>query len=152
MDPWKLPNELKQIERLLLGGPRSAPSAALRGRVLADVRSELVKSELARTRNSPGWRFAAAIAATLLVGLGFSLCAMQTTAFGLQRRESPLSINEIALRLQQLSPGLSHEESLRQAALRQIGVEVSCQTPLGDIPCVPLKQGNRSQVGKTSSF
>jgi hypothetical protein len=128
---------------------------ALRSRVLADVkselakpelakselisselvRSELAKSDLARTRHLPAWRFAAAIAVTLLVGLGFSLCIMQTTAFGLQRRESPLSLDEIAMRLQQLSPGLSRQESLRQAALRQIGVEANGQTPLGDVPC-----------------
>ncbi len=127
-----LPPELERLERLLAHGPRPEPSTALRRRVLSEVRSEL-RSE----RVLPPWRFAAAFAATLLVGLSLSRGVLHTTGFALQQAESPPSVYEIARRLQQLSPGLSRKESLRQAVLRQMGAETNDQTPLGDIPREP---------------
>jgi hypothetical protein len=129
MANWQLPPELGRLERHLACGPRPEPSAALRGRVLSDVRSRL-----RRERFLARWRFVAACAATLLVGLGLLLGVLQATVFALQPRDAPLSVCEIARRLQQLSPRLSREESLRQAVLRRIGAEVSGQTSPGDIP------------------
>jgi hypothetical protein len=129
MEHLQLSPELERLERLLVGGPRPEPSAALRRRVLGGVKSEL-RSE----RILPRWRFAAAFAATLLVGLSLSFGVLQATSFALQQRELSPSVYEVARRLQQLSPGLSREESLRQAVLRQISAEVSCRTPLGEIP------------------
>jgi hypothetical protein len=132
MNHLQLPPELERVERFLTCGPRPEPSAALRRRVLSDVRSEL-RSE----RVLPRWRLAAAfatLAATLLVAISLLLGVLQATSFALQQRESSPSVYEVARRLQVLSPTLSREESLRQAALRQIGADGSCQTPLGDIP------------------
>jgi hypothetical protein len=128
MEELNLPPELERLERLLACGPRIEPRAALRRRVLGGVRSEL-RSE----RVLPKWRFAVAFAATLLVGISLSLHVLQATGSALQQREVPLSVDEIAWRLQQLSPGLSRGESLRQAVLRHIGTEANCQTSLGDI-------------------
>ena len=125
----QLPPELERLERHLACGPRLEPSAALRGRVLCGVRSKL-----RRERVLARWRFAAAIAATLLVGLSLLLGVLQATVFALQQSESPPSVCEVARRLQRLSPGLSRTESLRQAVLRQIGADASGQTPPGEIP------------------
>jgi hypothetical protein len=130
MAALQLPPELERLERLLAHGPRPEPSAALRRRVLGSVRAEL-RSECVL----PKWRFAMAFAAILLVGLSLSLSVLQATGFALQQCTSHPSVYEVARRLQQLSPSLSHKESLRQAVLRHMGAEVNCQTPLGDIPC-----------------
>jgi hypothetical protein len=129
MEDFHLPPELEPLERLLACGPRPQPSAALRRRVLGNVRSEL-----RRERILPRWRFAGAFAAILLLGLSLSVGVLQATVFARQHRESPPSVYEVARRLQELSPGLSRPESLRQAVLRHIGAEVNCQTPLGEIP------------------
>lgn len=120
--------ELERLERLLASGPRPEPSAELRRRVLKSVRSELHGECI-----SSKWQSAAAFAATLLVGLGLSLGVLQATSFALQQREPP-SVFEVARRLQVLAPGLSREDSLRQAALRHIGAEVSGRTTLSDLP------------------
>ena len=116
------------MERLLLREPAAEPSAALRRRVLDDVRSELrqcvldgVRSELRREQERAKWRFAAAFAATLLVGLGLSLGVLQATSFALQQRESTPTLSDIAWQLQQLSPQISATDSRHQAMLRQIG-------------------------------
>jgi hypothetical protein len=129
MENPELPRELERLQRVLACGPQPEPSAALRRRVLRGVRTGL-RSQ----RVLPRWRFAAAFATTLLAGLGLSLGVLQATVFAIQQHELSPSVCEVAKRLQQLSPGLSEEESLRQASLRQIGVEANCQTPLGDIP------------------
>ena len=129
VDNSPLPPELAPVERLLARGPRPEPSAALRRRVLSIVRYELHREPV-----SPRWRFAAAFAAAVFVGLGLSLGVLQTTSHALQPDPSPPSVYEIARRLQQLSPGLSREESLRQAALRHIGAEASGRTTLGELP------------------
>lgn len=137
MEDLQLPHELQRLERYLARGPRPAPSAALQRRVLRGVRSELhndMRSELRGRRTLPTWRLVTAFAASFLVWLSLSLGVLQATGFALQQRDVSLSVSEVAWRLQQLSPGLSREESLRQATLRQIGAEVSCATPLGDIP------------------
>ena len=102
MEDSQFPPELERLERLLTCGPRPEPSAALRRRVLGGVQSEL-RSE----RIWPKWRFAAAFAATILVGLSLSLGVLQATGFAVQQRQSPRSVYEVARRLQQLSPGLS---------------------------------------------
>lgn len=128
MESAPLSLELERVERLLTRGPRPVPSAALRQRVLSGVRSELRSNRIL-----PRWRFAAAFAASVLLALSLLLGVLQANVFAKQH-ESPPSLHEIAWRLQQLSPDLSREESLRQAVLRQIGADVGCQTPLGDIP------------------
>jgi hypothetical protein len=129
MENLQLPPEFEPLERLLACGPRPEPSTMLRQRVLSGVRSELRGDHMALE-----WRFAAAFAATLLVGLSLSLGVLQATSFALQQRESSPSLEEVAKRLRQLSPGLSRDESLRQAVLRLVGAEARCQTPLGDLP------------------
>jgi len=132
MEDLELPAELQRLQRLLACGPQPEPSAALRRRVLRGVRTGLC-----RQRVLPKWRFAAAFAATLLVGLSLSFGVLQATVSAMQQHERPPSVDEVAKRLQQLSPALSREESLRLAALRQISVQYGHETPLGEIPSGP---------------
>ena len=120
-----LPPEFDSLERCLARGPRLRPPAALRSRVLGGVRSELWRQYLVAK-----CRFAAASAAMVLVVMGLSLSALQTTAAAWQH-ESPVSIAKVASQLQELSPGLSREQSLRLAALRHVGAEATGRLPLG---------------------
>ena len=126
MEDLQLPPELERLEHLLMCGPCPEPSAALRRRILSSVGSELRSKQVL-----PRWRLAATFAAVLLVGLSLSFGILQATIFAMQPHPT---LCEVAKRLQRLSPGLSREESLRQAALRQIGVEAACPMLLGDIP------------------
>jgi len=131
MKAIQLPADLERVERLLLSEPLAEPSAALRRRVLDDVRAELrqcvldsLRSELRRQRARSKWCFAAAVAAILLVSLG----VLQATSVALQQRESTPTLADIAWQIQQISPQVSEKDSLHQALLRQIGDEASCGT------------------------
>jgi hypothetical protein len=135
MKEIQLPPDLEQMERLLLREPRAKPSAALRRRVLDDVRAELrqsvldgLRAELRRERTLSTWRFAAAIAVSLLVSLSLLLSVLQATSFALQQREFAPSLSDIARQIQVISPQVSEKDSLHQAMLRQIGNEASSGT------------------------
>jgi hypothetical protein len=134
MNAIYLPPELESLECLLADAPQPEPPDALRRRILDGV-----QTQLRRDRTVRRWRVAAASAAAVLVVIGLSLGALGATSFAFQPREPSPSIYEVARRLQQLSPGLSREESLRQAVLRQIGNSASSQTPLGEIPPEPQR-------------
>jgi hypothetical protein len=131
MDELRLPYEVelleRQLERFLSCGPRPEPSVALRRRVLSDARSEL-----RRGRFLPQWRFAATFAATVLVVLGLWLGMLQATSFALPSYGGPLPVEEVARRLQVLSPNLSQEDSVLQAKYRQICAEAHHETPAGE--------------------
>lgn len=128
MESFSLPPELEDLQRLLACGPRPEPSAALRQRVVGGMRIELHCEGTAGS-----WQYAAAFAATVLLGLSLSLGVLQTTSFALQQRLPAPSVEEVARRLQVLSPSLSREDSLRQAALRHIGAQLSGRTMLDDV-------------------
>ena len=120
-------------------GPRSFPSQELRQRVLDGVRLELrrkmfdvIRLELRREHIRSKWRFAAAFAATIMVCLSVSLGVMHATRHSLSQNQSP-SIDVVAWRLQQISPGLSQEESVIQAKLRQVSAETSGPITFSDI-------------------
>jgi len=140
MSEIQLPVDLERVERLLLREPPAEPSAALRRRVLDDVRSELrqsvlegLRAELRREQRRSKWRFAVAVAATLLVGLGLSLSVLQATSFALQQREFPPTLSDIAWQIQQISPQVSKRDSRQQAMLRQIGDDASCGTAVNKL-------------------
>jgi hypothetical protein len=146
----RLPDELERVERLLLHGPRPEPSAALRRRVLDQVRSELRHTAPvaapAKTRPAPNllsglrlqlrrrrqqrskWQVAAAIAATLLITTSLSLSVLQATSFALQQREFNPTLADIAWQIQQIAPEVSKRDSEYQAKLRQIGSQASSGT------------------------
>ena len=54
---------------------------------------------------------------------------MHATGFALHPPASAPTVYDVARQLQQLSPAVSREDSIRQAMLRHVGAEASC----GDI-------------------
>jgi hypothetical protein len=140
MKEIQLPAELEQVEQLLLREPLAEPSAALRRRVLDDVRAELrqsvlegLRAELRREQRRTRWRFAAAAAAVLLVGLGLLLSVLQSTSFALQQHDFTPTLSDIAWQIQQISPQVSPKDSRQQAMLRQIGDEASSGTAVSKL-------------------
>jgi hypothetical protein len=140
MENSQRPPELDPIERMLTSGPRPFPSEELRRRVSDSVRAELrknmfdvIRMELRRNNIRSKWRFAAAFAATIAVCLIITLGVMRETRHSLRQSQSPQTLDDVAWRLQQISPELSKEESLIQASLRQIGTNAESSTTLGDI-------------------
>ena len=127
MENGSLARELERLERLLTSAPRPEPSVALRRRVLGSM-----GSQLRRQRRVSRWRFAMALAAMLLLSLGPLLAAAHAANLVLQRRESLPSLHEVARRIQQLSPDISSEESVRRAMLIRIAAEAGCQAKLSD--------------------
>ena len=126
MEDFGISAELEQVERLLTRGRRPMPSAALRQRVLADVQRELHPR-----RFRPNRRFAAAFAATLLLGLW--LAAAHATCFALQQRSAVSPIRELAAQIQRLTPDIAPEEAVRRAMLVEIASRVGCRSPLSDL-------------------
>ena len=126
MENGRLPPELERLERNLLSGPQVEPSAALRQRVLRGVRAELYCDRIL-----PRWRFAAA-AAAVFVWLSLSLTAARAIDAALAPGQPHQSVREVAKRVQQLSPELSPEESLREAMLFQSAAELGSRISLED--------------------
>jgi hypothetical protein len=129
MAHYELPPELEDIERMFMREPRPEPGADLRWRILCDV-----SSELSRMRNARIGRWILGFAAIFLVGLGISWGAILATQTWIQPNPVSPSLDNVADRLQQISPNLTHEESLRQAGMRHITIEAGCPSFYGDIP------------------
>jgi hypothetical protein len=142
----RLPEDLERVDRLLARAPRCEPSAALRRRVLDQVRAELRgvvpvfvsrniglpssvlngwQAQLRRRRQQSKWSLAGAIAATLVITVGLSLGVLQASSFALQQGELTPTLSDIAWRIQQIAPQVSQRDSEYQASLRQIGDDAS---------------------------
>lgn len=115
MEDLELTPELERVERLLASQQPPVPSPSLRYRVLSDAWSELRSK-----RKTRRWRALSACAAVLFVAIGLLAAFLQATVVGARDAQPSLSVDQVAGRLQSLSPGLSREESLRQANLRYI--------------------------------
>ena len=107
----ELPPELRDVSDLLSARPRVEPRADLRRRVLADV-----QAELARPRGG-WWRFAAGLAACLLVGLNLAMSSAGVTDFGLERRVDGAEVAAAAEQIRRLVPEITAREARRQAVL-----------------------------------
>jgi hypothetical protein len=136
MDNSQFPAELERVEHILTCAPRPEPSAALRQRVLDDVREELrhcmlhrLRIELLRQQKRSSRRIAVACAASFLLAVGLSIGVMHAAGVALRRPTSAPTVADVARRIQQLSPQMSERDSLLQATLRQVGPEAAC----GDI-------------------
>jgi RNA polymerase sigma-70 factor (ECF subfamily) len=131
MEEGRLPADLEQLERALAAGPRWEPSAALRQRVLREVRAELrrdMRVELQRDDVLPRWQFAAVTAA-------------QVAHSAMQPRESDPEVSAIAKQIQELSPDFLPDESLREARLLQLAGEASSRPFFGEE--LPIGGGHR---------
>ena len=133
MDNSQFPSELERVEHTLACAPRPEPSAALRRRVLDDVREELrhcvlhrLRVELLRQQKRSNRRIAVACAASFLVAVGLSIGAMHEAGVVLKPPASAPTVADVARRIQQLSPQMSERDSLLQATLRQVGPQAAC--------------------------
>ena len=114
MEDRQLPPELRQLERDLTSRPLPDPPAALRLRMIGQVRVKLRQDRFAAR-----WGFAAAVAAVALLWINLSLSATQATDYGLRLGGQGQAVGELAEQMQQVLPELSPREALRQAILWQ---------------------------------
>ena len=138
--PPELPLELQQVEQDLAARPRGEPSQELKRRCLQDL-----QSELRRQRRECRWAFAAAIAASLLVGLNLSLSASQATDFGFRPDGREESVQEMAAEIERLLPDFAPREAMRQAMLLRAASSV--------VPCpeVPARRNIRNEIAELVS-
>jgi hypothetical protein len=126
MDDWTTSADLEHVERLLAHASGAMPSAALRRRVLANVRTELRGA-----RFGVAWRLAGAVAATIVLCVGISFAA-QAAGFPPRPTELGAPVRELAGQIHRLTPDISPEESVRRALLIEIGNQVGSRTPLSE--------------------
>jgi hypothetical protein len=122
----ELPDDLADLERRLAARTQSQLNATLRQQVLASVRNEL-----SRETNSI-WRFAAALAATVLLGTYLSMSAALCMDWGRGEEESG-EIEATIQQLQRLDPAMSEHEARRQVLMWQTRAHLAC-TPVLALP------------------
>ena len=105
MDNSQFPSELERVEHALACAPRPEPSAALRRRVLDDVREELrhcvlhrLRVELLRQQKRSNRRIAVACAASFLVAVGLSIGGMHAAGVALKPPASAPTVADVAWR------------------------------------------------------
>jgi len=105
----ELPAELREIEAALAARPMPEIGGATRARVLAGVRGELAIK--ARTERWSGLRFAAAVAALVLLWLNLSISAVNCTEFRLSPSESQFDEQTALAQIKDLIPDCTAEEA-----------------------------------------
>lgn len=116
MEPFDLPPELKSLEQRLAGRGRPAPSTDHKARVLGRVSRELA-ARRAWWRRPGGWRFAAAAAAALVLGMNLALFTSADAGPLAVRDGRAAAIDQAAARIEGLVPGLGPREARREAIL-----------------------------------
>lgn len=116
MKDWRLPDDLDSFERQLQSRPRETLPDGLRGRVMAGVEQALL-----RQRRESRWRWVATAAAGVCLWLNVSISASSNTVVPDIERVQPQPIQQLAREIEELAPGLSHGEAMRQAFLFQSG-------------------------------
>jgi hypothetical protein len=132
MNSENVPDDDSILEERLRNRPMSEPSTSLRSQVLRAVTHELDSPSILPHRTSEFLKFAAAMAAVLVIGLNVARTAISVTPFELTTIHSGQSVSDVAA-LQRLSPDLSGDDARRMAVLLQVG---------GDL--TPLPQVHRS--------
>jgi hypothetical protein len=122
----ELPDDLADLERRLAAA-RPQPDAALRQRVLASVQDELRREAGASTNEF--WRFAAALAATVLLGAYLSMSAALNVGWQ-QSGNDGGDIAAATKRLQQLDPNMTEQEARRQVLMLQMRAHISAAPAL----------------------
>jgi hypothetical protein len=134
MNSENIPDDDSILEERLRNRPMSEPSTSLRSQVLRAVTHELEPRTFRPSshRLSEFFKFAAAMAAVLVIGLNVVRTAISVTPFESTTIYSGQSVSDVAA-LQRLSPDLSADDARRMAVLLQSG---------GDL--TPLPQVHRS--------
>jgi hypothetical protein len=110
-----LPPELRAIESLLAARPLPEAGSAERARILAAVRTELTFKACAKPWS--WWRFAAALAALVLLWLNLSISAVNCTEVVLSVEEQQGNEQAALAQIQGLIPDCTGEEAQRQLLL-----------------------------------
>jgi len=106
----RLPDDLAAVEAALADRPKAAMPALLRGRALTAARNEL-----ARSRRLGPWRFAASLAAGVLLALHMMVSATMTTNF-----TRPIAGNDsagLSREIRRIAPELPAGEAERLARM-----------------------------------
>jgi hypothetical protein len=114
MEPSDLPPELAEVEQLLAARARPAPSADHKARVLATVRRE-VAAQQTWWHRPDAWRYAAGVAAALVLGMNLALFASTGTSRLPICNGHATEIDQAAAEIQKLVPDLGPAEARRQA-------------------------------------
>ena len=118
MANWQLPEDLERLEHRLVQRACEEPSGALRGRVMASVRTAL------RRQRSGGWRLLAAAAAGVLLWLNLALSATNATDGTLRPHDTRESVERTTRQIERLLPDLPYEEVRRHAIRYRAGSEL----------------------------
>jgi hypothetical protein len=126
MSEFELPPDLAELENRLANRPRAEPPASLAARVRAATRAVLRPTP----PTSDAWRFWAAVAAVVLLGINLSMSLSADTDWNLTRPAEPPPLAATAERLRALAPELSDDELQRQALLLRAGAGLTPSVPL----------------------
>src|SRR5262245_49711976 len=116
-DP-ELPPDLAALERRLTDRPPVEASADLGPRVPAATRAVLRSPHPAP---AAAWRFWAAVAAVMLLGINLAMSVAADTDWKLTPAVQPRQVAATADRLRELAPDLPESELRRQALLARAG-------------------------------
>jgi hypothetical protein len=119
MEDFRLPKELTDLEQQLAARALPEPSPELRGRVITAIRQKTVEGPALGVTGA--WRFAAALAAALLLMLNLSMSvANRAERDGWRRPQQQKQDTAAAARkLAQIVPELSEQEAFRTVLLLQ---------------------------------
>ncbi len=111
MEDFRLPTDLSGLEQELAARAIPEPSPELRGRVMAAIRQETVESPAAGLAGI--WRFAAAVAAVLVLLLNLSMSVTNRRVWDVRGQPQQQDVAAVARKLRQIVPELSEEEAFR---------------------------------------
>ena len=117
MEDFRLPKDLSRLEQELAARAIPEPSPELRDRVVAAIRQESI--EMPTVGLAGTWRFAAAVAAVLLLLLNVSMSAANHADWDVWGRPQQQDTASVARKLRETVPELSEREALRLACSMQ---------------------------------
>jgi hypothetical protein len=116
MDDFELPEGLAGLERELAARTMPEPSADLKERVLAALQEEQTRGESVGAKPL-SWRFAAAVAAVLILGFNLSMSAANLADWDVWGEAERPEVASVVRELRHAVPDLSEREALRLALL-----------------------------------
>ncbi|MAE60772.1 MAG: hypothetical protein CMJ49_05375 [Planctomycetaceae bacterium] len=125
---------MRALEDKLVARSPAHPPARLRSRVVTDMTMALREE-----RRIGFWRFAAAAAIVVIVGMNLSMSAASATRYPASSALNAQELRSTAAQISDLLPGLSESEARRHALLLHAGAGV-VPAPIPSRPPVNLDQ------------
>lgn len=138
MDDLQLPEELAGLEQRLAARPLPEPSPGLRGRVMAAICQEGLRHSPVGA-SAGVWRFAAAVAALLMLCLNLSMTVANHADWDVWGGPGRRDVASRARQLREGVPELSEPEALRVARVMDSGSRL--------IPAPDLRRRRRWATG-----